>query len=272
MSMPDGVDVHIADPPPHALAPARTPRPHRRRRRPRLRRVPLLPRARPRGCARRPPRPPIRLRAQVHLPRVPRPDRPRSPGGPPRHPSRVFSSRATRRASHRGRRRRPRRRTHPSPRARSLSLSLVCGRPSPPSRPGTILHRRRILASGFSSSLVGWDSSSGSDAIFEPLLRALDERNAARAACAVLTERRVLLRSRQRTLLVSAATALVESLRPMRWRHVFVPLLPAALASYVEAHHVPTSWAYTRTSPTGGDARGGRGGPRRERRQGVFGI
>ena len=34
---------------------------------------------------------------------------------------------------------------------------------------------------------------------------------------------------------MSAATALVESLRPMRWRHVFVPLLPAALASYVEA-------------------------------------
>ena len=75
-----------------------------------------------------------------------------------------------------------------------------------------------------------WDASA-TDSGFELLVRALDERNAVRAAFAVAEERRVLLRSRNDALLVSASMALLRTLRPMRWRHAFVPLLPSALAA-----------------------------------------
>ena len=236
MSMPDGVDVHIADPPPHALAPRAYPlvltdgvgalvyvaclsflEPV-----PEAARVahPALRSACARKCICLASRAPIVPVLQAAL-----------------------------RAIHRACFLRARRDAPPiadvvaalvdgltlPPPGSPPVLFTVCGRPLllPVLEPSSTADG--FSRPGFSSSFVGWDSSSGSDAIFEPLLRALDERNAARAACAVLTERRVLLRSRQRTLLVSAATALVESLRPMRWRHVFVPLLPAALASYVEA-------------------------------------
>ena len=80
------------------------------------------------------------------------------------------------------------------------------------------------------TSIPAWDASA-TDAGFEPLVRALDERNAVRAACAVAEERRVLLRSRNDALLVSASAALLRTLRPMRWRHAFAPLLPISLAA-----------------------------------------
>ena len=83
-----------------------------------------------------------------------------------------------------------------------------------------------------------WDASA-TDSGFELLVRALDERNAVRAACAVAEERRVLLRSRNDALLVSASMALLRTLRPMRWRHAFVPLLPSALAAATLARPGP---------------------------------
>jgi hypothetical protein len=61
---------------------------------------------------------------------------------------------------------------------------------------------------------VAWDAGGG--AVFEPLLRALDAHNVVRAVCAVATERRVLLRSRQLSLLVAAAQGLLAALKPMR--------------------------------------------------------
>ncbi len=75
-----------------------------------------------------------------------------------------------------------------------------------------------------------WDASA-TDSGFELLVRALDERNAVRAACAVAEERRVVLRSKNDALLVSASMALTRTLRPLRWRHAFFPLLPIALAA-----------------------------------------
>lgn len=75
-----------------------------------------------------------------------------------------------------------------------------------------------------------WDASA-TDSGFELLVRALDERNAVRAACAVAEERRVVLRSKNDALLVSASMALTRTLRPLRWRHAFFPLLPIALVS-----------------------------------------
>ena len=83
-----------------------------------------------------------------------------------------------------------------------------------------------------------WDASA-TDSGFELLVRALDERNAVRAAFAVAEERRVLLRSRNDALLVSASMALLRTLRPMRWRHAFVPLLPSALAAATLARPGP---------------------------------
>ena len=81
----------------------------------------------------------------------------------------------------------------------------------------------------------GYGGGGDDDAVFEPLLRALGPRNVARAVCAVAAERRVLLRSRQLSLLVAAAQGLLAALQPMRWRHVYIPLLPHALVDYVEA-------------------------------------
>ena len=75
-----------------------------------------------------------------------------------------------------------------------------------------------------------WDASA-TDSGFELLVRALDDRNAVRAACAVAEERRVVLRSKNDALLVSASMALTRTLRPLRWRHAFFPLLPIALVS-----------------------------------------
>jgi len=43
----------------------------------------------------------------------------------------------------------------------------------------------------------------------------------------------VLLRSCQLSLLVGAAQGLLAALQPMKWRHVFIPLLPNALLVYL---------------------------------------
>jgi len=93
-------------------------------------------------------------------------------------------------------------------------------------------------ASAPKTSGPAWDASA-TDSGFELLVRALDERNAVRAACAVAEERRVLLKSRNDALLVSASMALLRTLRPMRWRHAFVPLLPSALAAATLARPGP---------------------------------
>lgn len=76
-----------------------------------------------------------------------------------------------------------------------------------------------------------WDDGATSYdyAGYEPLLRSLDARNAAHVVCALASERRVVLRSRHFPLLVSAAQALIRALLPMKWRHQFIPLLPTAL-------------------------------------------
>ena len=61
---------------------------------------------------------------------------------------------------------------------------------------------------------------------YEALLGFLDARHAVRLVCAVATERRVLLVSRDPARRVAAATALVAAVAPMRWRHAFAPSLP----------------------------------------------
>ena len=44
-----------------------------------------------------------------------------------------------------------------------------------------------------------------------------------------------MLRSRQLSLLTAAAQGLLAALQPMRWRHVYIPLLPHALVDYIQA-------------------------------------
>jgi hypothetical protein len=47
--------------------------------------------------------------------------------------------------------------------------------------------------------------------------------------CAVLAERQVVLVSSQYSLLTSCAEAVNSLLYPLRWSHVYIPILPRAL-------------------------------------------
>ena len=118
-----------------------------------------------------------------------------------------------------------------APRHASVASSpTLAARARPRLTDGSERENGNDVASPAPTSVPAWDASA-MDSGFEPLVRALDERNAVRAACAVAEERRVLLRSRNDALLVSTSVALLRTLRPMRWRHAFVPLLPISLAA-----------------------------------------
>ena len=70
---------------------------------------------------------------------------------------------------------------------------------------------------------------------FRPLADALGARGAAALFLAVLLERRVLLRSARCRLLALVAEAAVALLRPLAFRHVYVPVVPCSLVDLLEA-------------------------------------
>lgn len=82
-----------------------------------------------------------------------------------------------------------------------------------------------------------------------PLLEALRPDHLLLAFLAVLLERRVLLVGRQPRLLTLAAEALRLLLWPLRYCHVYVPVVPAGLADLLDA---PTPFLMGLISPGGG--------------------
>ena len=76
-----------------------------------------------------------------------------------------------------------------------------------------------------------WDETTSSHDYsgFEPLLRSLDPKNVARVICAAASEKQIVLRSRDNALLVSVGFAIVKALQLFTWKHAFIPLTPNAL-------------------------------------------
>ncbi|GAQ82931.1 Calmodulin-binding protein CRAG [Klebsormidium nitens] len=70
---------------------------------------------------------------------------------------------------------------------------------------------------------------------FQPLVQCLDIEKFTRVFTAVLLEKRVLLRASKYSLLTVVAEALCHLLYPIKWQHVYIPVLPYALVDIVDA-------------------------------------
>ena len=69
----------------------------------------------------------------------------------------------------------------------------------------------------------------------EPLMRCLPVRTVFKCVAAIACERRLLLRSKQVSLLVKCAEALRGLAHPLVWRHVYIPCLPISMVDYLDA-------------------------------------
>jgi len=54
-----------------------------------------------------------------------------------------------------------------------------------------------------------------------------------------ILEQKIILSSSRRSILLSAATAIIEMLKPLEWAHLFVPLVPAALSEDLVQYPAP---------------------------------
>ncbi|GLI67075.1 hypothetical protein VaNZ11_011272, partial [Volvox africanus] len=108
----------------------------------------------------------------------------------------------------------------------------------------------------------------GGETSLRALLIALSPVNVILSFLAVLLERRVVLVSRHLRLPTLAAEALLQLLWPFRYKHVYVPLVPASLLDLLEAPTpflmglggwVGTSFAAEVAIGAGADGRGGGG-------------
>ena len=77
------------------------------------------------------------------------------------------------------------------------------------------------------------------DAPLRNLLLLLRPRELLTALSCLLSEQRIVVASSSVALLTPVAEALLAILAPLRWQHLYIPVLPAAMSSYVE---VP--WPY----------------------------
>ncbi|KAH7296013.1 hypothetical protein KP509_26G004000 [Ceratopteris richardii] len=73
------------------------------------------------------------------------------------------------------------------------------------------------------------------DLSFQPLIQCLDVDNVIRLFTAVLLERHVLLRASKYSLLTLVAESICHLLYPIKWQHVFIPVLFYGGVDYLEA-------------------------------------
>ncbi|BBN12485.1 protein MpSCD [Marchantia polymorpha subsp. ruderalis] len=73
------------------------------------------------------------------------------------------------------------------------------------------------------------------DMSFQPLVQCLDIDNVIRLFTAILLERRVLLRASKYSVLTMVAEALCHLIYPIKWQHVYIPVLFYAGVEYIDA-------------------------------------
>ncbi|KAL2624334.1 hypothetical protein R1flu_008579 [Riccia fluitans] len=73
------------------------------------------------------------------------------------------------------------------------------------------------------------------DMSFQPLVQCLDIDNVIRLFTAVLLERRVLLRASKYSVLTMIAEALCQLIYPIKWQHVYIPVLFYGGVEYIDA-------------------------------------
>ncbi|KAL3688572.1 hypothetical protein R1sor_014881 [Riccia sorocarpa] len=73
------------------------------------------------------------------------------------------------------------------------------------------------------------------DMSFQPLVQCLDIDNVIGLFTAVLLERRVLLRASKYSVLTMIAEALCQLIYPIKWQHVYIPVLFYAGVEYIDA-------------------------------------
>ncbi|KAK9811344.1 hypothetical protein WJX72_002179 [[Myrmecia] bisecta] len=70
---------------------------------------------------------------------------------------------------------------------------------------------------------------------FRPLVQCLDVETLMCLFEAVLLEKRVLLLASQYSLLTAVAECICQLLYPLKWQHVYIPVMPYSLVEYMEA-------------------------------------
>ncbi|KAL5227562.1 hypothetical protein ABZP36_015827 [Zizania latifolia] len=73
------------------------------------------------------------------------------------------------------------------------------------------------------------------DISFQPLVQCLDVDKLIQLFIAVLLERRILLRSNKYTLLTLVSEAICHLIYPLRWQHVYIPIIFSSGVDYIDA-------------------------------------
>ncbi|GJN18579.1 hypothetical protein PR202_gb05751 [Eleusine coracana subsp. coracana] len=73
------------------------------------------------------------------------------------------------------------------------------------------------------------------DISFQPLVQCLDVDKLILLFTAVLLERRILLRSNKYTLLTLVSEAICHLIYPLRWQHVYIPIIFSSGVDYIDA-------------------------------------
>jgi hypothetical protein len=73
------------------------------------------------------------------------------------------------------------------------------------------------------------------DISFQPLVQCLDVDKLILLFTAVLLERRILLRSNKYTLLTLVSEAICHLIYPIRWQHVYIPIIFSSGVDYIDA-------------------------------------
>uniref|UniRef100_A0A0E0JKD3 UDENN domain-containing protein n=1 Tax=Oryza punctata TaxID=4537 RepID=A0A0E0JKD3_ORYPU len=73
------------------------------------------------------------------------------------------------------------------------------------------------------------------DISFQPLVQCLDVDKLIQLFTAVLLERRILLRSNKYTLLTLVSEAICHLIYPLRWQHVYIPIIFSSGVDYIDA-------------------------------------
>ncbi|KAM3349647.1 hypothetical protein ACQJBY_022509 [Aegilops geniculata] len=73
------------------------------------------------------------------------------------------------------------------------------------------------------------------DISFQPLVQCLDVDKLIQLFTAVLLERRILLRSNKYTLLTLVSEAICHLIYPIRWQHVYIPIIFSSGVDYIDA-------------------------------------
>uniref|UniRef100_A0A7S2RHS4 UDENN domain-containing protein n=1 Tax=Mucochytrium quahogii TaxID=96639 RepID=A0A7S2RHS4_9STRA len=112
--------------------------------------------------------------------------------------------------------------------------NFVCEVPVPPPGKVRILHNIGDAELVFTRPPVN-NPISWTDLGFQQVFEALDLHNILRVFSALLTERQILVRSSQRSLLTTFGEVMRALLYPFCWSHVYIPLLPKAMLMVLQA-------------------------------------